>query len=355
MENNNLIVINKQELNSEYVKNRIIEEKESKKDLNKSERVPVETSIFLNPVFYTAMCGLIAAILGWGTIESLTQTEKDPLMASLIIVVNMVMGCFISALDSIMSGNIPKALRNGGIGLGYGLITGLVFHYLGNLIYNLLLFLIALGLLTIFPELKNKESGTISMLLYMSARAPAWALLGAGIGIIPGIANKSKKLMINGVIGGMIGGFLGGFFFDPVSKIANFFASTEGGLSRGIGFSILGLMIGAFVGLVENIAKDVWVTMKSGPLRGKQFVIYHNPTLIGSSPRSDIYIFKDPNVMPTHAKIQKKGSKYEIIDDSKGVGVYVNSEKINGSKILEHNDKIILGQSILEFQQKERR
>jgi pSer/pThr/pTyr-binding forkhead associated (FHA) protein len=76
--------------------------------------------------------------------------------------------------------------------------------------------------------------------------------------------------------------------------------------------------------------------------------------LIGSSPRSDIYIFKDSKVMPTHAKIQKKGNKYEIIDNSKGVGVYVNSKKINESKILEDNDEIILGQSILEFQQKER-
>ena len=355
MENKNLIVINKQELNSEYVKNRIIEEKESKRDLNKSERIPVQNNILLNPIFYTAMCGLISAILGWGTIEFLSKTEKDPLMGSLIVVVNMVMGCFISALDSIMSGNIPKALRNGGIGLGSGLITGLVFHYLGNILYNLLLFLIALGILSISPELKDKESETISMIVHMSARAPAWALLGAAIGIIPGIANKSKKLMINGVIGGLIGGFLGGFFFDPVSRIAELFASTEGGLSRGVGFSVLGLMIGAFVGLVENMAKDVWVTMKSGPLRGKQFVIYHNPTLIGSSPRSDIYIFKDPNVMPTHAKIQKKGSKYEIIDDSRGAGVYVNSEKINGSKVLEHNDEIILGQSVLEFQQKERR
>lgn len=353
--NSGYIVINKHELNTEYVNNRIKEEKESKRDLNKAERIPVETNIFFNPVFYTAICGMFAALIGWGPIEAMAKTQEDTIMESLIIVVTMAIGCCISALDSVMSGNFPKAIRNGAIGLGSGLFSGVLFHYVGNLLFRLLLGFIALALLKMFPSIREHEPKLVSCVLLMSARAPIWALLGAGIGIIPGIANKSQKLMFNGVIGGMIGGFMGGFFFDPISFLAHSIGTTQGGWSRGVGLSVLGLMIGVFIGLVENMAKDVWVTMKSGPLRGKQFVIYHNPTLIGSSPRSDIYIFKDPNVMPTHAKIQKKGSKYEIIDDSKGVGVYVNSEKINGSKILESDDTIIVGQSILQFQQKERR
>lgn len=357
MDNNDLIVINKQELNTEYVNNRIREERESKKDLNKAERIPVHTNIFLNPIFYTGVCGLIAALIGWGVLEPFVKDipkKTDIALSSMVVLITMLSGATISSIDSLVSRNFLKALKTGCIGLGLGLITGIFCsRIISNYIYNLLLIIIGKILLALFPELENTNSEIVTTIYYMTSRAPAWAVLGAGIGILPGIANWSKKLFFNGLIGGMIGGFIGGILFDPIVLLTkNIF--TGAGLSRGIGFAILGLMIGILVGLVENMAKDVWVTMKSGPLRGKQFVIYHNPTLIGSSPRSDIYIFKDPNVMPTHAKIQRIGSKYEIIDNSNGIGVYINSEKINGSKILENNDEIILGQSVLEFQQKER-
>ena len=363
MENNDFIVINKQDLNTDYVKNRIIEEKESKRDLNKSERIPVQTNIFLNPMFYTAVCGCISALLVWGCIEPFVGDPHSPqhglYLTIMVLSICTLLGSSISAVEPLMSGNIKKAFKNASIGLGAGVIWAIVG---GAILTSIVLQLIQFVMLMAFPNMLQiiKETAptgryTVQLVIFvMTARAPAWAVMGMGIGAIPGIAGSSKKLTFNGIIGGLLGGFLGGFLFDPICYITQDI-STSGALSRCIGFAILGLLTGFFVGLVENMAKDVWITMKSGPLRGKQFVIYHNPTLIGSSPRSDIYIFKDPNIMPTHAKIQKRGSKYEIIDDSRGVGVYVNSEKINGSKILEHNDEIILGQSVLEFQQKERR
>jgi hypothetical protein len=361
MENNDFIVINKQELNTDYVKNRITEEKESKRDLNKAERIPVQSNIFLNPIFYTAVCGFITAAIVWGCVEPFVLgpggQEQGLYLMIMILGMSLFLGCTISALEPLMSGNITKALKNGAIGLGAGLVWSILGSaILAPLVMGLIGGALQLMLPQVFRDLQNSPSNiTIQIVIItMICRAPAWAIMGMGIGAIPGIASSSKKMLYNGLVGGLLGGFLGGFIFDPISYFTHTF-SAGAGLSRGIGFSMLGLLTGFFVGLVENMAKDVWVTMKSGPLRGKQFVIYHNPTLIGSSPRSDIYIFKDPNVMPTHAKIQKRGSKYEIIDDSKGSGVYVNSVKINGSKILEHNDEIILGQSVLEFQQKEKR
>ena len=362
MENNDLIVINKQELNSDYVNNRIREEKESKRDLNKAERIPVQTNILLNPVFYTAICGLITALIVWGCVEPFIVNEVDsdnaknaiPLLV-MMLGMSVFLGSSISALDPLMSGNFTKALKNGAIGLGAGLVWSIIG---GLILVGIIIQLIQAVFLLLCPSIiEHLKTGVFTvpvMIFAMTYRAPAWAVLGMGIGAIPGIASSSKKMTFNGIIGGLLGGFLGGFLFDPIYYVTKDI-STGAGLSRCIGFGMLGLLTGFFVGLVENMAKEVWVTMKSGPLRGKQFVIYHNPTLIGSSPRSDIYIFKDPNVMPTHAKIQKKGSKYEIIDSSQGQGVYVNSEKINSSKILENNDTIIVGQSILEFQQKEKR
>ena len=358
--NSGLLVIKKQDLNSDYVKNRIREEKEAKIDFNQAERIPVSNNIFLNPIFYTAVCGLFSALIVWACVEPfvLTQNGKESTTALHIMVIslNMLLCGAISGLDGLMSGNFLKMFKNGGIGLACGLVWGIVGgRFLANVIMGLITILLAL----LFPTMINNNCGQeIPLSAYpfsMIARAPAWAFMGLGVGAIPGIANSSTKMTINGLIGGMLGGFLGGFLFDPISYITHTDATTGAGLSRCIGFATLGMLTGFFVGLVENMAKDVWVTMKSGPLRGKQFVIYHNPTLIGSSPKSDIYIFKDPNVMPTHAKITKKGSKYEISEGNLGSDIYVNSVKINGSKILEPNDTIIVGQSILEFQQKEKR
>ncbi|MBP5470281.1 MAG: FHA domain-containing protein [Candidatus Riflebacteria bacterium] len=348
MDNNDLIVINKHDLKTDYVKNRINEERESKRDLNKAERIPIQNNLLLNPVFYTAVCGLISAFVGWSLIEPLVyagSVKHSGMLGLMVLVIVMFLCSSISSIDSLMSANFLKALKTGAIGLGVGLVWGIV----GNLAAGLFM-MIAQGL--ILTAMSGPASKMTYIIISMMTRAPAWAFLGMGAGAIPGLANYSKKIAFNGMIGGMIGGFIGGFIFDPIGHFLN---SQTGAESRAIGFVALSTFIGFFVGLVENMAKDVWITMNSGPLRGKQFVIYHNPTLIGSSPKSDIYIFKDPNVMPTHAKIQRKGSKYEIIDSSKGQGVYVNSEKINGSKILEPNDTIIVGQSILEFQQKERK
>ena len=352
MGNNNLIVINKEELNSEYVKNRIIEEKEAKRDLNQAERIPVQNNILLNPIFYTAFCGLIAAILGWAISEPIVSKNHGYLLILPVCIIAFLCSS-ISSIDSFLSGNFIKGFIKSAIGLGLGLVWGLIGTFIAGYFISFLRDIVSIA---IPPDLKA-DGQTIeltfkSAVFAMITRAPGWTLIGIGAGIIPGISNFSVKLTINGIIGGMLGGFIGGVIFDP---IAFSMGNTSAVLSRGVGFGALSVCIGFFVGLVENIAKDVWVTMKSGPLRGKQFVIYHNPTLIGSSPRSDIYIFKDPNVMPTHAKIQKKGSKYEIIDNSQDKGVFVNSVRINGSKILEANDTIIVGKSILEFQQKERR
>ena len=351
MENNDYIVINKQELNTDYVKNRIIEEKESKRDLNQAERIPVQNNILLNPTFYTSACGFFAAFLGWIITEPLVAMDHRFLIL-LSVTMIMFLCASISSIDSFLSGNFLKGLKTGLIGLLLGLLWGVA----GTIICGLVVGCIRdICSIVIRPDLKADGETidiTLKSVIYcMLGRAPGWAVLGLGVGIIPGISNYSMKIGLNGAIGGMLGGFIGGFIFDP---IAFSMGNTSAALSRCIGFGALSILVGFFVGLVENMAKEVWITMKSGPLRGKQFVIYHNPTLIGSSPRSDIYIFKDPNVMPTHAKIQKRGSKYEIIDDSNGIGVYVNSEKINGSKVLEHKDEIILGQSVLEFQQKER-
>ena len=154
-------------------------------------------------------------------------------------------------------------------------------------------------------------------------------------------------MILNGLLGGVLGGLLGGMLFDPISMI---FPPTNGEawLSRCIGFTIIGLMVGLFVGMVEQWTKSAWLLMRAGPLAGKQFVIFRNPTVLGSSPKAEVYLFKDEAIEPRHALIHDLGGRFEIEDLNTADGTYVNGIPIH-RQLLKAGDQIVLGKTVLEF------
>ena len=111
-------------------------------------------------------------------------------------------------------------------------------------------------------------------------------------------------------------------------------------------------MVGLFVGIVEQWTKSAWLLMKAGPLAGKQFVVFRNPTVLGSSPKADIYLFKDEAIEPRHALIHDRGGRFEIEDMNTADGTYVNGIPVK-RQILKPGDQIVLGKTVLEFALKE--
>ena len=89
-------------------------------------------------------------------------------------------------------------------------------------------------------------------------------------------------------------------------------------------------MVGLFVGMVEQWTKSAWLLMKAGPLAGKQFVVFRNPTVLGSAPKADIYLFKDEAIEPRHALIHDRGGRFEIEDMNTADGTYVNGIPFQG-------------------------
>lgn len=357
------IVITKRDLRDPKVEDMLMAHQAARRQLSPAERAPVQTAIWLNPVFYTACAGLAGAFIAWAIFEPFITTpgskeERGGGILMMLVAVPAMIGLCVGLIEGIMSRNFVKAMRCGGIGVGIGLVWGIVGTMIGGMAMNLVQ---AFGLpffLTNAPKPDPADPlGFITpgvLFVLISARAMAWTIVGAGMGVGPGIALKSKKLFLNGIVGGLLGGFLGGLVFDPIGfSLTKLGYLDSGGTSRMIGFCTIGMMVGVFIGLVENLTKDAWLVMKTGPLRGKQFVIYHNPTIIGSSPKCDVYIFKDPAVEPHHAEIKQVGSKFEVIDKNSPQGVFVNSQRIT-RKVLEKGDIIIIGESLLEFQQKDR-
>jgi Ca-activated chloride channel family protein len=189
------------------------------------------------------------------------------------------------------------------------------------------------------------------LLIKMLGRSLAWAIVAIPAGLGQGIALREKKIVINGVIGAVLGGLIGGLLFDPIYRI---FSPDDGEawLSRLIGFVFIGVMVGLFTGLVEGWTKTAWLLMRAGPLSGKQFVIYRDITVLGSSPKAEIYLFKDEAIEPRHAVIYNRGGRFEIEDCNTRDGTYVNGVPIK-RQIIHSGDQVVLGKTVLEFQLKE--
>jgi pSer/pThr/pTyr-binding forkhead associated (FHA) protein len=92
--------------------------------------------------------------------------------------------------------------------------------------------------------------------------------------------------------------------------------------------------------------------MRAGPLAGKQFVLHRDTTVLGSSPKAEIYLFKDDAIEPRHALIYNRGGRFEIEDCNTPDGTYVNGIPVR-RQLLASGDKIVMGKTVLEFVLKE--
>jgi hypothetical protein len=181
----------------------------------------------------------------------------------------------------------------------------------------------------------------------MMGRAAAWAVAAIPAGLGQGLAQRDKKVALNGLLGGVLGGLAGGLFFDPISFVLTT-ADGQAMASRAVGFTLIGLLVGLFVGLVEGWTKTAWLMMRQGPLAGKQFILFRDTTVLGSSPKSEIYLFKDPAIEPRHAVIYNRGGRFEIEDCQTPEGTYVSGIPIS-KHTLRSGDQIVLGKTVLEF------
>jgi len=193
-----------------------------------------------------------------------------------------------------------------------------------------------------------KESSATAELSVPSVilRALSWAFVGALLASGQGIATRSGKRMRNGAIGGLLGGLVGGLLFDPLSLWLQ-----RGWASRLVAIGVIGIVTGGLIGLVENLLKDAWLKVLAGHLAGKEFVIYRNPTRLGSSPKSDIYLFKDAAVAPQHAVISSDGRSYFIEDLGTQSGTFVNGARISRQR-LRPNDTLQIGTSRLLYSER---
>ena len=238
---------------------------------------------------------------------------------------------WLSIGDSVMSRNWTGALICGSVALTLGLLGSGVVSLFINKIYQ------SLG-----------GGGAASFGWQMVARAIGWSLLGAFMTIAPGVVLRNVKRLGIGLAGGLIGGLVGGALFDPLSALTHNVV-----VSRFVAIMAIGVLAGVGTGVIENAAKSGWLKVVAGLIAGKQFVLYRNPTIIGSSPQCEIYLFKDPQVGPRHAAIHVVGRSFEIEALHHATGTFVNGQPISRTR-LRQGDQVQIGGTAFVFQEKDR-
>jgi ABC-type multidrug transport system fused ATPase/permease subunit len=199
-----------------------------------------------------------------------------------------------------------------------------------------------------------KDFGAVSFFVFTACRSAAWACLGAATGLGMNLVRSTRTQLRNSVIGGAIGGAIGGLFFDPLDRWLGSSRFTDSAASRLVGLLVVGLSIGVFVALVERLARDAWLRVRTGPLAGKSFILYKTPTVVGNAPQSDVYLYKDAEIDPAHASIHRVGTSYEIEDMGSRMGTSVGGIKVRRRRLVS-GDQIVIGSTILDFEERQKR
>jgi hypothetical protein len=296
-------------------------------------------SLFLKGWFYLGAAGLIGALAGWAICEPGFVDGQGPnhwgnwlLMPTLVALMTLGFGI----AESLVERSVQKALIRAALALPLGAFLGFIFYFLANIVFGILV-----GLCAAMGVQSFRSPA------FWIARAIAWTVFGLAGGFVYGIVGQSYKKGKFGVLGGILGAGLGGLLFDP---IAMWTGGPSAALSRAVGFAIFGLATGAMMGVVESALKDRWFYVIQGPLAGKQFILYKPQTNIGSDQQADIYLFKDPSILPTHASLTANGARMMLRATGQ---VFVSGSPV-ASRVLVDGDLVQIGRYTFRYKEKSR-
>jgi pSer/pThr/pTyr-binding forkhead associated (FHA) protein len=141
---------------------------------------------------------------------------------------------------------------------------------------------------------------------------------------------------------------VGGLLFDPLGKMIASGIGSQGLASRFIGLCSIGLAIGLFIGLVQELTKAAWIVVEQGRLKGRQYRVDAARVTLGRAEENPIGLFGDSSVQPRHAVIELKGSAYTIRNLAVQDGTFVNGNRIETAP-LHDGDQLRIGGYELKF------
>ncbi len=126
--------------------------------------------------------------------------------------------------------------------------------------------------------------------------------------------------------------------------------------AKAIGLVLLGAAVGAFISLIVVLLARAWLEVKSGKLKGTEFILdkfmhMKGPAIaIGSSPLKAEIVLPDPDIAPQHAMLTGDGSHFSLKDMSM-TGTFINQRRVERTE-LTNNSTIRMGNTEVVYHEK---
>jgi pSer/pThr/pTyr-binding forkhead associated (FHA) protein len=100
-------------------------------------------------------------------------------------------------------------------------------------------------------------------------------------------------------------------------------------------------------GTAPGAGRQAELTIESGPDAGHSHRAGDNALRLGRSPDNDV-ILRDPATSGHHARLERRGDQFWLVDLGSTNGTLVNGEPIQ-EKELNHGDRVTIGQNAVQF------
>nr|WP_246351431.1 VWA domain-containing protein [Deinobacterium chartae] len=178
----------------------------------------------------------------------------------------------------------------------------------------------------------------------LASRAPAWALLGAAVGLLLGLADRSRTKALRGLCGGALGGLIGGVLFDPLAGL-RLGAADSGTVARLAAFALLGFFIGLMLRAAQDALRRAWlIGLTTGPYEGKTFELARARVSVGRSDANDLALYRERDLPQRAGTLVLEGDGWTW----QGLPIAVNGA-LRPHAPLRSGDRLRLGATEFEF------
>jgi len=292
-------------------------------------------------IYYCALCGGWAALLGW-MLGEFTAPDKPLGRAGIMaLFLGLMLALGLSLVDAMWNLGLRqpgKVIGRVSVAILVGAVAGLVGGIVGQALFE----------------------ATQLRPFFVLGWTLTGLLIGASIGVfeilsslvrqrdVSGARKKLLKCLIGGTAGGILGGILA-----MLLKMG--WESADALSPTAMGFVALGMCIGLLVGLAQVILKEAWIRVEAGFRSGREMILAKERTTIGRAESCDIGLFGDNTIEKLHASILQAGSRYYVEDASTPVGTFVNDQPVRGRMQLNSGDLIRVGKSLLRFNERRKK
>jgi hypothetical protein len=278
-------------------------------------------------LYYYGVAGAIGGLIAW-QLSNLIGLSFTPILYlnEMIVgaVIGLCIGVSIGLVEGVLRQNLVYSLRSVAVFAGLGAAGGAIGLPLAEGLFQL--------------------SGGI-----IFGRLFGWAVFGLLIGLAAGWMGGAQVWKSG--LGGFIGGLTGGVILSSLQRWL-----SDALMGKAIGLILLGTSIGVFIALIVYLLSRAWIVVKSGKLKGMEFVLdkfmkQKSPSaFIGSDALKAEIVLPDPDIAPQHAMLKGFETHFTIKDMSM-IGTFLNNKKIEVARLSDHQ-VIRLGNTEMVYYEK---